>query len=46
MKLKKIDMNSLCKFFKKMFGEFQENDRFLKIILSIYLEKFTHSFQS
>ena len=29
-----------------MFREFQENNIFLKNVLSIYLEKFTHLFQS
>ena len=28
-----------------MLGGIRENDRFLKIFLSIYLKKFTHSFQ-
>ena len=30
----------------KMFRGFRENDRFLKIFLSIYCEKFMHLFQS
>ena len=30
----------------KMFRGFRENDRFLKIFLSIYREKFMHLFQS
>ena len=29
------------KFYNKMLSRFPENDMFLKIILSIYLEKFT-----
>ena len=37
---------SPCKFFNKMFRGFRENGKLLKIFLSIYLEKFTHSFQS
>ena len=37
---------SLCELFSKMFIGFGENDMFLKILLSIYLANFTHSFQS
>ena len=37
---------SMRNFFNKIFGGFPEYDRFLKKILSISLEKFTHSFQS
>ena len=29
------------KFYNKMLSRFPENDMFLKIVLSIYLEKFT-----
>ena len=46
MKLNRINASSLVQVFNKMFGGFLENDRFLKIFLPIYLEKFTHSFQS
>ena len=37
---------SLWKIYNKMFSRNQENDKFRKILLSIYLEKFAHSFQS
>ena len=45
-KRNRINASFSVKFFLKTFGGSRENDRFLKIFLSIYLETFTHSFQS
>ena len=36
----------LCEFHNKMFKEFRENERFLKIFFSFYLEKLIHPFHS
>ena len=36
---------SLCRFYNKIFRADRENDKSLKILLQIYLEKFTHLLQ-
>ena len=46
MKLHWINASFPVQFFNKMFIVFRENCRFLKMFLSIYLEMFTHLFQS
>ena len=45
-KQNRINASFSVKFFFKAFGGSRKNDKFLKIFLSIYLETFTHSFQS
>ena len=41
IKLNKIDKVFMCKIFTKMLRRYWGNDKFLKILLRVYLEKFT-----
>ena len=46
MKLIRTNTTSLYKFYNEIYRRLGENGRYLKIFFSIYLEMFTHSFQS
>ena len=45
-KMKLLIRVFLCKSYNKMSRGYRKNDKFLKILLQIYLEVFTCSFQS